>query len=260
MAPNAALRAIVGPLAADVAQNPRAVRLKPRMAAGYHRGRVQQRRLDEDHRTHTPLSLFGPEQAARSLRAWAPPGGLVLVPFGSMGVIGVVANLMEFPSISVDCVPRYVEAMEERFARRPRPEVRCDAVLGDARKLSFLREGEVDFILTSPPYWNREQYVGAPAQLAAIKSYDAFLAELGKAVAECYRVLRPGAYCRFSVDVEQLGAEVGFALHDLVVVRLTGARHQMAHFSHFGQNRQMVRVHEFEIVWRKPVGKSGKGA
>jgi DNA modification methylase len=65
--------------------------------------------------------------------------------------------------------------------------------LGDSRDLSWIPDGSVHLVVTSPPYWNLKKYAqGNQSQLGDIESYELFLAELDKVWRECTRVLVPG--------------------------------------------------------------------
>lgn len=64
---------------------------------------------------------------------------------------------------------------------------------GDARNLDALGAGSVGLVVTSPPYWNaRREYASWP-------TYAAYLADMARAWAECYRVLCEGG--RLAVNV-----------------------------------------------------------
>ena len=65
-------------------------------------------------------------------------------------------------------------------------------VLGDARELSFIGDGAVHLIVTSPPYGSLKEYPARDGQLGNMESYEAFLDELDKVWAECARALVPG--------------------------------------------------------------------
>src|SRR5208283_3182773 len=65
-------------------------------------------------------------------------------------------------------------------------------VLGDARDLYKNNDESVHLIVTSPPYWSLKKYHESEGQLGNIHDYDAFLPELDKVWAECYRVLAKG--------------------------------------------------------------------
>lgn len=64
--------------------------------------------------------------------------------------------------------------------------------LGDARDLSWIPNGSVHLIVTSPPYWTLKKYERNERQLGEIEDYNAFLDELDKVWCECARVLAPG--------------------------------------------------------------------
>lgn len=63
---------------------------------------------------------------------------------------------------------------------------------GDARDLSWLGDGTIHLVVTSPPYWTLKEYEPHESQLGAVADYETFLAELDKVWAECARVLVPG--------------------------------------------------------------------
>jgi modification methylase len=64
--------------------------------------------------------------------------------------------------------------------------------LGDARDLSWIDDGSIHLIVTSPPYWTLKKYEANERQLGEIANYDAFLDELDRVWIECTRVLVPG--------------------------------------------------------------------
>ncbi len=65
-------------------------------------------------------------------------------------------------------------------------------VQGDARDLSFLPDGSIHLVITSPPYWNLKKYREHPDQMGHIADYEVFLEQLNKVWKECFRVLLPG--------------------------------------------------------------------
>ena len=61
----------------------------------------------------------------------------------------------------------------------------------DARSMPEVADDSVDFVVTSPPYWDIKNY-RAKGQMGLGQSYEEYWAELGKVLSECRRVLRPG--------------------------------------------------------------------
>ena len=79
-------------------------------------------------------------------------------------------------------------------------------------------------VVTSPPYWTLKKYVANDQQLGAITSYEAFLHELDKVWAECFRVLTPGGrICCIVGDVclprKTAGRHYVMPLHSDIQVR-----------------------------------------
>jgi modification methylase len=65
-------------------------------------------------------------------------------------------------------------------------------IRGDARQMSFIEDGSVHLVVTSPPYWTLKRYNDNEAQLGHVTDYEVFLKELTKVWKEAYRVLTPG--------------------------------------------------------------------
>jgi modification methylase len=100
--------------------------------------------------------------------------------------------------------------------------------LGDARDLSWIPDGFVHLVVTSPPYWTLKEYRDGPGQMGHIEDYEQFLAELDKVWSECARVLAPGGrVCCIVGDVclsrKKAGRHYVMPLHSDIQVR---ARHQ----------------------------------
>lgn len=70
--------------------------------------------------------------------------------------------------------------------------------LADARRLDFLSDGEVQLVVTSPPYWQIKDY-GSTGQIGFGQSFEEYIDSLNQVWRECERVLSPG--CRICVNV-----------------------------------------------------------
>lgn len=86
--------------------------------------------------------------------------------------------------------------------------------LGDSRDLSWLSDGSIHLVVTSPPYGSLKEYPEHPDQLGNIAAYDDFLVQLDKVFAECYRVLVPGG-------------RVACVVGDICISRRQGGRHHV---------------------------------
>lgn len=87
--------------------------------------------------------------------------------------------------------------------------------LGDARDLSWIEDGSVHLVVTSPPYWTLKDYAkGTPDQMGHFEDYEHFLAELDRVWKECKRVLVGGG---------RICCVVG----DVCIPRKRGGRHYL---------------------------------
>lgn len=133
-----------------------------------------------------------------------------------------------------DATPAGLAALRvanEQFRKVPWPAP-YDATVhqlrqGDARDLSWLPDGSVHLVVTSPPYWTLKEYAENDRQMGAIADYDQFLAELDKVWAECARVLVPGGrICCVVGDVcvprKRAGRHYVMPLHADIQVRARG--------------------------------------
>ena len=101
---------------------------------------------------------------------------------------------------------------------KPRPEkpylgiTRHQVVEADARSFSFIPTQSAHLVCTSPPYASLIQYPDCDGQLGNIASYEMFLDELDKVLAESLRVLVPGG-------------RVACVVGDVCIPRRRGGRH-----------------------------------
>jgi DNA modification methylase len=67
----------------------------------------------------------------------------------------------------------------------------------DARKMDFIKDGEIDFALTHPPYADIIKYSDGKIKedLSNIHDIDDFVKEMSLVAKEIYRVLKSGKYC-----------------------------------------------------------------
>src|SRR5690606_6746250 len=107
----------------------------------------------------------------------------------------------------------------------------------------FVPDESVDFVLTSPPYWDIltarrtadykeiRNYGDGDGDLGLVKDYQAFLGQLQQVFARVFQVLKPGAYCcvvvmdirkknrfyPFHSDLAGRLQDLGFVYDDLLI-------------------------------------------
>jgi site-specific DNA-methyltransferase (adenine-specific) len=112
-----------------------------------------------------------------------------------MGGIVQPPDVAEFGIVNID---GREPPVAEKFAKHRaistlRPFMTShQVVLGDARRLSTVKDESVHLVVTSPPYFDLVTYREGEGQLGHIHDYVRFLDEMDKVWRECYRVLIPG--------------------------------------------------------------------
>lgn len=121
-----------------------------------------------------------------------------------------------------------------------------------------------DFCVTSPPYWDLEDYGNEAAQLGKVPTYDGFIADLGLILRRCYDNLKAGSFCAWCVNdfrrngvfypyhssVIDLFRQSGFTLHDIIVVDL-GYPIGACFASQLEDQQRTAKRHEYVIVGRR---------
>ena len=236
----------------------------------------------ELHPATFPVEI--PKRLTKLFSFW---GEIVLDPFGGVGSTAIAALREGRRAICVDQNPKFVKEMRARVSREQLAADAFEARQGDSRNLPDIKDGSIDLIVTSPPYWDKADYGGKRTDIGTAGSYVEFLAELRRVFEECYRVLRPGRkLCVVIANVNQmtdhglltfpLSTDIGVMLRDIGLVMIneiiwskdgTGGRWGSANGQRpiFGSypyppNFLFKNVHEYIIVFAKPGLTRSKGA
>lgn len=173
----------------------------------------------DELKTRHPAT-FSDFDAQRLIRAFTREGQLVLDPFIGSGSTAVAALKERRACIGFELYERWSLIAQERAHNATHLDS-IPAVIKTTDALSGLAElpdDSVDFILTSPPYWNilnkgdhkakaeREDlgldtnYGADAADISQIESYEDFIAALHPHFLEWRRVLKPKAYAAVIVS------------------------------------------------------------
>lgn len=166
---------------------------------------------------------FSFTDVARLIRFFSKPGDLVLDPFAGIGSTLKACALEGRRGVGIELNPRYAQLTRERLKREVIMDTGSIAEQnvreGDARiVLQTFDYESVDFIVTSPPYWNilhkedhkvkqerkvhelDTRYSDDPRDLGNVKDYEAFLRELTSILAQCGTVLKRKKYMAIIVS------------------------------------------------------------
>ncbi len=199
---------------------------------------------------------FSFTDVSRLIRFFTKKGQTVLDPFVGIGSTLKASALEGRNGIGFELNPVFAELTRRRLVEEleetllPMPEQIL--LEGDARDLlRTLPDDSVDFVVTSPPYWNILHKVDHKAEqereskglatrysqddtrdLGNIADYETFLKELVGIFDECGRVLRPnqylcivvgdfrdkGRYLMFHADLAAACEQVGYVLKGITIL------------------------------------------
>lgn len=166
---------------------------------------------------------FSFTDVSRLIRFFTKSGQIVLDPFVGVGSTLKACAIENRQGIGFELNPRYVELTKQRLEKEVRTLFSTtnsqDIQTGDSRLLvKNLEENSVDFVVTSPPYWNilhkqdhkakqeriannlDTQYSDDELDLGNIQEYDKFLEELSAILGDCSRPLKPKKYMAIIVS------------------------------------------------------------
>jgi len=150
-------------------------------------------------RTSGGVSRFDPVLAELAYTWFCPPAGAVLDPLAGGPVRGIVAAALGRAYTGIELSPTQVAANDAVATRwdLPRPPrwVNGDA----ATELDTIPDGSVDYVLSCPPYWNRERYSDDPRDLSAM-TWPGFLTVHAAIIREAVRCLRPDRFATWVIS------------------------------------------------------------
>jgi len=157
--------------------------------------------------TNIRVSSFPKDLTKGYVYFYTDPGDTVLDPFSGHNsrMSAVVETGRNY--IGYDVAKYYIEIIEEEYKKYEPESVGKLTMHWESSENISEADNSVDFIFTSPPFWNAEGYDDDPRQLggrlsklATDVTYERFLANYQTVINQCYRVLKPGHFIGFNVE------------------------------------------------------------
>jgi DNA modification methylase len=206
---------------------------------------------------------FSFTDVGRLVRFFTKAGQTVLDPFVGIGSSLKAAAVDGRNGVGVELSPEFAELARQRLDQEVDRDLFSmstsqSVIEGDARDvLPTLAADSIDFVVTSPPYWNILHKVDHKAEqerssqglktrysadddrdLGNVADYDLFLKELVGIFSEVRRVLKPdkylaivvgdfrhkGRYHMFHADLAQGLEDIGYALKGITILYQTHKR------------------------------------
>ena len=228
-------------------------------------------------------AAFPQEIPHRLVKLFSFYGETVLDPFAGTGTTARAAIPLGRDVTCIDQNEDYVEIINRECQQlnngRGHDCQPLSAVHGDSRDMTFIEDGSVGLIVTSPPYWDKANYGESENNLGNRENYVEFLTSLRPVFRECYRVLSPGRkLCVVTANVNQytehglltfpLATDFAVLLRDLGFVMVNeiiwskdrsggkwgsyGAQRPIFGSYPFPPNFLFKNVHEYVLIFAKP--------
>lgn len=225
-------------------------------------------------------AMFPMELCSRLIDIYTKKGDVILDPFMGSGSTLVVAQDKERKAIGFDVNPKFVTLAKQRLSQQKivsqsikETEVHCD----DSRKiLQYVKPSSVDFVLTSPPYWNIHNrkrtadykdprpYSDLENDIGNTDDFKNFMSEFRSVFEGVYAVLKHGKKCAvvvmdirigsqfipFHIDVIDVMKEVGFVLEDIII---WDRKQEYSNLRPLGYPYVFIvnKIHEYILIFRK---------
>jgi tRNA G10 N-methylase Trm11 len=137
----------------------------------------------------------------------------------------------------------------------------------DARNMSFLKNEEIDFVLTHPPYVDIIKYSDGKIKedLSGIHDLDRFCDEIEKIASELHRVLKKGKYCAIlmgdtrrnkmyqplAFKVKERFLKQGFVLKEDIIKKQHNCKATGFWVNRSKENNFLLIMHEHLFVFQK---------
>ena len=228
---------------------------------------------------------FLPDMSRMAIEKYSQVGDLVMDPFAGCGTTIIEAKSLGRNSVGYEINPEGVRIANNMLKQATLQEnTRLINVIKrkDSRTITkedIKKDGKkeyVDFVLTSPPYYNNLPYSKDEEQLGTIEDYSQFLNELNTIWTNCFNVLKEDGFmcvvvgdCRGSMKKRKINGhhgliplhcdiisqcrKLGFYLWDIIIhpIYNMNSLHNFFYMRWLKQNNLQFINHDYVLVFRK---------
>lgn len=183
------------------------------------------------------------------------------------GTTAIEAKILNRHITCIDVNEEALEQTKKSLQFESSNGVRQRIIKCDARNMSFIKDNEIDFVLTHPPYADIIKYSDGkiPDDLSSIHDIDIFVEEIAKVAKELYRVLRPGKFCAILMGdtrrktmyqplafrVMEKFLKVGFQLKEDIIKRQFNCKATGFWVKRSQENNFLLIMHEHLFIFQK---------
>ena len=210
---------------------------------------------------------------------------VVLDPFAGVGSTIVAAQRLGKEAIGIELSPEFAREALRRCNQKTLLDIGTGSgtiYQSDATELlTHVEPGSVDFVVTSPPYWDIlnekrsadykeiRHYGNYENDLGTVADYKEFIEKLSRVFEQVFIAMRAGAYCcvivmdirkkdkfyPFHSDIATMMQQVGFIYDDVII---WDRRHEYNNLRPLGYPAvfRINKAHEYILIFQKPKSNS----
>lgn len=206
------------------------------------------------------ISAFDPVLAELCITWYSPTGGVILDPYAGGPVRGYVADHLQRTYLGIDLTPAQVAANQHVH-----PDLAHLWTHGDGPAELGSHVDHADYILTCPPYHNRERYSDHPDDLSAM-TWTGYQAAVDACMAACWGALHRDRFMTWVVSdvrdhrghlralpamVDTAARKTGFVLcNEQILISPAGTRAKTMRPA-WEACRTTTRRHQIVLTWVK---------
>ncbi|OEF99124.1 hypothetical protein BHF71_10130 [Vulcanibacillus modesticaldus] len=189
------------------------------------------------HPASFPISI-----ASKLIRIYTEPGDTILDPFVGIGSTILAAAQLNRKSIGFEINKDYINIIKKRLINFDNDLY----MIFNQSSLDidkFLHEEQIDFCITSPPYWNilnRKRtadnksiinYGNNKDDLSNITDYELFLSKIHIIFKKIHKLMKPNKHCviiiqdirkksnfyPYHIDITKMMVNIGYSLEDYII-------------------------------------------
>ena len=183
------------------------------------------------------------------------------------GTTAIEAKILNRHITCIDVNDEALERTKKSLEFEVENKAKQRIVKCDARDMNFIKDNEIDFVLTHPPYADIIKYSEGKIteDLSGIHDIDAFVDEIEKVAKELFRVLKKGKYCAvlmgdtrrnkmyqpLAFKVMDRFLKVGFTLKEDIIKRQFNCKATGFWVKKSKENNFLLIMHEHLFIFQK---------
>lgn len=215
------------------------------------------------------LSIFARNICRTAVLLYSKPGDMIVDPFIGHNSRMEVCIMEGRHYTGYDVSKRFMidnRKIAARLKEETNGTMKINLFEHTSEDMRFTPSNFGDFTVTSPPYWDIEDYGDEPEQLGKwSKTYQEFMDKMQSVANENFRVLKSGSFAAwyindfrrdgvfysYHIDTKAILEKAGFQMWDIMIVDL-GRAFRETFIRQIVEQKILPKRHEYGLIMRKP--------